>query len=376
MHGRSEPAGSSGPAQPSHSESYVRLLVNLVGVVATLAGIAALMAQAAKTPTAPPPPSAAPPVSTVSSLSVVPDPAPEPPKAEPPAERPTTPTPAPPPQIDRKAVARAEAELDAATRDRARADARADDAAKRLADASTRAAAEAKAAKTLAFRVRDPSSRIAAAASQGGFLKAERDRIKGEVVALSRAPRPKAKVLSNQNPVAKPSDGDELHFEVRRNRVSYIDLDRLLDLVKADARLRIRLSDGARIVDSRVGPIGAFSLQYSLARSIPVGLEDMMERRGVSVSYNLRSWEVVPEFEGRGETYEAIQKPFSDFARVVNRVNPGRATITLWVYPDGFALYRKIRDDLHTRGYLVAARPLPEAMSIRGSPSGSLSAGQ
>jgi hypothetical protein len=273
-------------------------------------------------------------------------------------------------------VARAEAELDAATRDRARADARADDAAKRLADASTRAAAEARAAKTLAFRVRDPSSRISSASSQGGFLKSERDRIKGEVVALSRAPRPKAKVLSNQNPVAKPSDGDELHFELRRNRVSYIDLDRLLDLVKADARLRIRLSDGARVVDSRVGPIGAFSLQYSLARSIPLGLDQMLEKRGVSVSYNLRSWEVVPEFEGRGETYEAIQKPISDFARVVNRVNPARATITLWVYPDGFPLYRKIRDDLHARGYLVAARPLPEAMSIRGSPSGSLSAGQ
>ena len=48
----------------------------------------------------------------------------------------------------------------------------------------------------------------------------------------------------------------------------------------------------------------------------------------------------------------------------------------MWVYPDGFALYRKLRDDLHERGYTVSARPLPEGMAIRGSPAGSVSAGQ
>ncbi len=48
----------------------------------------------------------------------------------------------------------------------------------------------------------------------------------------------------------------------------------------------------------------------------------------------------------------------------------------MWIYPDGFALYRRLRDDLHARGFTVAARPLPDNMTIRGSPSGSLSAGQ
>jgi hypothetical protein len=48
----------------------------------------------------------------------------------------------------------------------------------------------------------------------------------------------------------------------------------------------------------------------------------------------------------------------------------------MWVYADGFPLYRRLRDELHARGFLVAARPLPEGMTIKGSPSGSLSAGQ
>ena len=50
--------------------------------------------------------------------------------------------------------------------------------------------------------------------------------------------------------------------------------------------------------------------------------------------------------------------------------------MTLWVYPDSFTLFRKLREDLQARGYLVAARPLPDGMAIRGSPAGSLSAGQ
>jgi hypothetical protein len=48
----------------------------------------------------------------------------------------------------------------------------------------------------------------------------------------------------------------------------------------------------------------------------------------------------------------------------------------MWIYPDGFELFRKLRDDLHARGFMVAARPLPDGMSIRASPAGSQSAGQ
>ncbi len=107
---------------------------------------------------------------------------------------------------------------------------------------------------------------------------------------------------------------------------------------------------------------------------MPQGIDELLERHGLS--YDLRGWELIPEFEGRGETYEATLKPISDYARAISRLNPARATITMWIYPDGFALFRKLRDNLHERGFLVAARPLPEGMAIRGSPGGSLSAGQ
>ncbi|GAC1448232.1 MAG: hypothetical protein NVSMB9_31180 [Isosphaeraceae bacterium] len=280
----------------------------------------------------------------------------------------------PPPQLDREAVARAEERLDSVSRDRARAEARAEESSERLASATIQAAADSRAARSLNRRVRDPSPRITQAIARGRFLRAEKDQLAAEIRQLATLPRPRTKILSNKNPVARPSEGDEFHFEVRRDRVSFIDLERLLALVKADAHLRIRLSDGARAVDSQVGPAGAFSLRYLLGKSLPRGLEELMERK--SLSYDLQGWEIIPEFEGRGETYEATRHPISEFARVIHRISPHKATITMWVYPDGFNLYRKLRDDLQEKGFLVAARPLPEGIAIRGSPSGSLSAGQ
>jgi hypothetical protein len=264
--------------------------------------------------------------------------------------------------------------VDAASRDRARAEARADDAARLLAAATRQTALDAATARNLVYTIRDPSSRIARATAQGGFLRAERDRLKDEVAAIRKAPRPQAKVLADRNPVARPTGGEEYHFEIRRNRVTFIDVDRLMEMVKKDLTRQIQQGARLRNIESQVGPVGAFSMQYVVGISLASTMNDLVGRRGITMS--LQGWELVPEFEGRGETYEMAIRPASEFSRALNRLTPGRSTITMWIYPDGFPLYRKLRDDLHAAGYLVAARPLPEGMTIKGSPAGSVSAGQ
>jgi hypothetical protein len=285
------------------------------------------------------------------------------------------PSPAPAPELDRGAVSLAEGVLDAASRDRARADERAAESARRLALASGQAALDASRARKLAFLVRDPSTRITQAASRGGFLKGERDKIEKEVSTLRQVPRPKSTSILSKSPVAKPTAGSESHFELRHDRVSYIDLERLLEMTKADAQLRMRMSDQVASISNKVGPAGSFSLEYELVRSVPGSMEELIQRKSVR-RYDLRSWELVPEFENRGETYEATKNPISEFSRFTNRMNPGRTTITLWVYPDSFTLYRRLRNELAEKGFSVAARPLPEGMTIRGSPLGSQSAAQ
>jgi hypothetical protein len=279
-----------------------------------------------------------------------------------------------PPELDKAAIAEAEGALDAASRDRARADERAAESARRLALASAQAALDASRARKLAFLVRDPSTRITQATSRGGFLRGEREKLEKEVTTLRQLPRPKSTSILSKSPVAKPAAGSESHFELRRNRISFIDLERLLELTKADAQLRIRMSDRVPSISNKVGPVGSFSIEYELLKSMPGSMDELLERK--SLRYNLRAWEIVPEFESRGETYEATRNPISEFARAINRINPARSTITMWIYPDSFTLYRRLRDELAERGFSVAARPLPEGMTIRGSPLGTQSAAQ
>jgi hypothetical protein len=361
MDARPGPESSSG-------ESYGKVLGNLLSVVVGLVGIGSVMVNRQ---TSPPKPN---PGAVVASAPVEQDVKPKSRKGPAPQVVAPAPTPPPAPKIDREAVAKAEAALEAASRARAEAEARALKVSKQLELATEQAALDARVVKSLAEEVRAPASRIDQLAAQGGFLKAETEKLKGEVATYTQAPRPKARILSNKTPVARPAEQTEYHFEVRRGRVAYIDLDGLIALVKKDVELRIRLADGARQIVSRVGPIGPFSLEYEFRKALPTRLEDLIDRR--TLTYRPSGWEIVPEFEGRGESYEAARRPISEYARVISRVTPGKATITFWVYPDSFDLYRKLRDDLQMRGYLVAGRPLPEGMAIRGGPGGSVSAGQ
>jgi hypothetical protein len=364
--------GSSVRRRSRAAEARRRAFGQLSSVVIVIAAISVYVYVAPKRSVPKPPVTklAAVPTAAVNAEDV--DPTTEPVEVEA-AQEPVAPAPAP--ELDRAALARAEEALDAASRDRARADHRAAESASKLTLASTQAALDASRARKLAFVVRDPSTRIRQAASRGGFIKGERDKLEKEVSTLRQLPRPKSASILSKSPVARPAASTESHFELRRNRISYIDLERLLEMTKADAQLRIRMSDQLPAIGNKIGPVGSFSLEYELVKSVPNSMEELIERKSIR-RYDLRAWEIVPEFESRGETYESTQNPISEFSRAINRINPARATITLWVYPDSFTLYRQIRNDLVERGFSVAARPLPQGMTIRGSPQGTQSAAQ
>lgn len=172
---------------PPEPESYLRLLANLGGLLLTIAALFVVVIRSGETPQAVPakPPDREPDVGARPAPSPVAVAIPKPvPRARP---------------LDRAAIAGAEAALDAASRDRARAEARAEEAARQLADASNQAAAEAAAGRTLALRVRDPSARLARAEARGKFLRADRDRLKGEVMTLSHAPPTQSQVADRQD---------------------------------------------------------------------------------------------------------------------------------------------------------------------------------
>lgn len=192
--------------------------------------------------------------------------------------------------------------------------------------------------------------------------------LKSELNKIALAPKPPREALSGFSPVAKPAKGVEYHFEVSDGRVAFIDLEKLLEFVKKDFQVRMRLSGSPRGIRSEVGPIGDFRLAYEIgAATDPIS---------GATGFGLKSWEVIPVSDHRGETIEQLTQPLSQFQRVVRSLSPTQATVTMWVYPTGFDTFRQVRDILHAQGFMVAARPLPEGIPVRGSPSGSLSAGQ
>jgi hypothetical protein len=98
-------------------------------------------------------------------------------------------------------------------------------------------------------------------------------------------------------------------------------------------------------------------------------------RQGMSVAINLSSWKLVAEPDLETESAEEATKDRGDFLRRLRDADTD-TTITFWVYPDSYAIYRQLQEFAHRENFTVAARPLPFGVPIAGSPQGSRSSGQ
>jgi hypothetical protein len=195
-----------------------------------------------------------------------------------------------------------------------------------------------------------------------------------ELKALEQMP-PLKKTLRYRTPVSRPVHTEELHFECQDGRVSFIDLQAFL------IEIRRGLDDQAEQLKSRwqvegtAGPVGAYRLRYTVERERGL-LGGGLPAGGGGFRYGLTGWVVEPIAPARGETASAALAPGGEFRRLVDAIDPEQTVVTMWVYPDSFALYRQLRDFLHERNIEVAGRPLPPGIPIASSTKGSASRGQ
>lgn len=209
-----------------------------------------------------------------------------------------------------------------------------------------------------------------------------RDRIQNLQLAVRETkPRPpERRALRYHLPVSRPVGEGELFFECRGGRVTFIDLQPMLEQVRGllrskgeDLRTRWEVTDS-------VGPVGAFRLEYVVARERSSPLDNAFGQLppagDARFSYGLARWEVVPVWPERGETVEEALAPQSRFRQVVDALNPDHVTLTFFVYEDSFAGFRTLRDHAHARGFVVAGRPLEMSQPIAGSRAGTISRGQ
>ncbi|MFQ3650726.1 MAG: hypothetical protein SNJ75_10355 [Gemmataceae bacterium] len=187
--------------------------------------------------------------------------------------------------------------------------------------------------------------------------------------------RPTAKPLLYQAPVAAEVQTEEVMFECRTGRVTLIDTASLLLKAQAAARERLRELEHAWEFTGLSQPVGAFRLRFVVQRQREL-FDTRTTPSGGSFRYSFSRWELVPERSQRGESLEEALREGSMFNRIIEQLDPEQVVVTFWVYPDSFPLYRKLRDQLYKRKFVVAGRPLPMDQAIAASRQGSRSRGQ
>ncbi len=241
-------------------------------------------------------------------------------------------------------------------------------AASTAADARLQLATAVSAAKVGLAELEQAADASRVAAAQAAVRRDELDRelaaLEREVEAARHAPATTREVLAYPTPIGRTVNGDELHFRLAGGRIAYVPLEELFQLAKQRTQ---RHSGSLADLQSRietVGPARDFTLDYVIETKID-------QARG-QVLVRSREWVVRPAGPDVGEPVEAALAAASRFRGALAQARPD-TTITLWCYPDSFAAYRRVREELHRLGIPTAGRPLPDGAPIGGSTEGSKS---
>ncbi len=192
--------------------------------------------------------------------------------------------------------------------------------------------------------------------------------------AVERSSAPVEVVMHRPTPLAKTVFGREVHFQLQGGRVVFVPIDELVEEFKTEAKQKAWKLRQAPSITETVGPVRDFRLKYTLKRT-----NYNVETRAGTVyqeRVELDHFVLVPVRDNLGEPLDAALQPQSDFRTILSAYSPHDATVTIWVYPDSFDQFRRLKDELYKLGFLTASRPLPAGQPISGSPNGTQSAVQ
>ncbi|MBI5759866.1 MAG: hypothetical protein HZA46_15210 [Planctomycetales bacterium] len=182
------------------------------------------------------------------------------------------------------------------------------------------------------------------------------------------------KLVHRTTPISQEVSGNELHFRLADQKVAVIPLEGLMNRLRIQMERQKQTLATSRSFQGTAGPVDGFSLQYLMERQAASPFDEIRHGTGV-FRVAVSAWKLIPERDVEAETAEQAVQRGSRFITAL-KAAPPNATITLWVYPDSFGLFRKLQAAAHAEGFTVAARPLPNGVPIAGSPNGTRSAGQ
>ena len=175
-------------------------------------------------------------------------------------------------------------------------------------------------------------------------------------------------------PVGEEVTGDELHFRIIDNKVSFVPIIDLLDLLRdriqqqRDWLMRFPRHQGV------VGPINGYAMRYTVERARMSVLDELRYGSNI-VRIAVTEWKIEVVGDERAETLEEALQPGSRLAIKLARASAD-STLTFWTYPDSFNTFREIQSFARAHDFRVAGRPIPFGSPIAGSPRGSRSTAQ
>jgi hypothetical protein len=194
-------------------------------------------------------------------------------------------------------------------------------------------------------------------------------------LALAASVAPPPKVIEHlPTPMATTVLTEEVHFRLLAGRLAYVPYTEMVARLQDDAPSRVhRLKEVPRI-EATLPIVQGFGGRYILRRTE----EDLQTKVGParrSIVELEKIWLVDAE-PNLGEPFEEALQEGSQFRARLTGHNPQRTVITVWVYPDSFDQFRRLKEQLYKSGYLTAARPLPAGQPIGGAPDGTRSAAE
>jgi hypothetical protein len=206
----------------------------------------------------------------------------------------------------------------------------------------------------------------AAVRAQVTSLRAELTRL-NENRSAKQAAQPELRELVHYpTPIARTVFSDEIHFRIRAGRVDFLPISELMDLMKT----RLRSAEPGTIAENlngEAGPLEGYRLRYELQAN-PAGAPGANGPTGLMVE--LLRFELDPLVGHAGEPVDTAMDNGSRFWTRLQRLRPERTTVSLWVYPDSYAEFARLRDQLRERGFQTAAWPLLENQRVSGGRDG------
>lgn len=204
---------------------------------------------------------------------------------------------------------------------------------------------------------------------------AEETRLQRELSELQRQRQAKTAAQSKEiqlvhypTPIAKTVFSDEVHFRLENGRLAYVPLNELLEQMKAEWKYKAEKLGQAPSTVEQIGPIENFRMEYELIAESPDPALSPDLSRGMIIRFN--KFLIMPIEPNPGEPLEIALAEPSQFRQRLQRLPPGKTTISIWVYPESYEQLLTLRTWLREQGYPTACWPLESGRPITGGPNG------